>query len=95
MLNVNVSERRRTSLYHPSIPTPGHHSPTVSQEERSKLDQLMAAAMLDGSIAERLLNGQDDSLLAAFSLAEETRYWLRSIRATSLVDLAQQIVALW
>lgn len=63
----------------------------LSQDERKRLDNLMGVALLDTEIRRRLLTGQDDSLFSAFGISDETRQQLRSIQATSLVDLAQAI----
>lgn len=65
----------------------------LSKEERKRLDHLMGMALLDSTVRERLVYERDDSLLAAFGLCEETRQWLRSIRATSLTELAEAVVS--
>lgn len=96
MFNVNVYQSPATTRRYPyAASMPVTHRARLPQEERSKIDQLLAAALLDGSVAERLLYGPDEALLAAYRFAEETRHWLCSIRAASLEDLAQQITALW
>ncbi|MBI5669078.1 MAG: hypothetical protein HZC41_13825 [Chloroflexi bacterium] len=63
----------------------------LSQDERQRLDHLMGVALLDTDICKRLLGGKDDSLFSAFGLSEETRQQLRSVQATTLVDLARAI----
>jgi hypothetical protein len=65
----------------------------LSKDEQQRLDNLMGVALLDGDFREKLLNQRDDSLLAAFNLTEETRTWLKSIQAKSLVELAQAIAS--
>src|SRR5262249_12085496 len=61
------------------------------EDEQKRLDNLMGLALLDEDVRDRLLDGTDDSLLTAFGLSEETRTRLRTVRASSLVDLAQAI----
>jgi len=63
----------------------------LSQDERKRLDNLVGVALLDADICKRLLGGNDDSLFSAFGISEETRQHLRSIEATTLVDLAKAI----
>jgi hypothetical protein len=69
----------------------GEH--TLSEKDRQKLDRLLGTALLDESTCQRLLCERDDSLLAEFALSEETRAWLHTIWATSLVELAQTVVS--
>jgi hypothetical protein len=96
MLNANIYQSPATTRRYPyAASAPLTHRAGLPAEERSKIDQLLAAALLDGGVAERLLYGPDDALLAAYRFAEETRHWLCSLQATSLEDLAQQITALW
>ncbi|HLV37002.1 MAG TPA: hypothetical protein VKY59_17895 [Spirillospora sp.] len=64
-----------------------------SKEERKRLDNLMGLALLDEDICRRLIKDRDPSLLAAFGLSQETQSWLRSIKATTLAELAEAIVA--
>ena len=65
----------------------------LSKDERQRLDHLMGVALLDEDVCRRLLQEQDDSLLSAFGLSEETRARLRAIDATSLTELAQAIIS--
>ncbi len=65
----------------------------LGKEERRRLDHLMGMALLDEGICNRLVKERDGSLLTAFGLSEETQAWLRTIKATSLVEFAQAIVA--
>ena len=65
----------------------------LGKEERRRLDHLMGVALLDESICNRLVTERDGSLLTAFGLSEETQAWLRTIKATSLVEFAQAVVA--
>jgi hypothetical protein len=64
----------------------------ADKDERQRLDDLMAVALLDDQVCERLLDNYDDSLLNAFGISDETKSWLRSINVNSLVELAQAIV---
>ncbi len=65
----------------------------LTKDERGRLDNLMGAALLDDSIRTRLLKDNDGSLFTRFGISEATQFWLRSIRADSLTELAQAIVA--
>ena len=64
----------------------------LSKGEKQRLDNLMGLALLDESIQNRLLKERDSSLLAAFGLSDETQGWLRTVKATSLFELAQAII---
>lgn len=61
-------------------------------EENQKLDQLMGAALLSEEVCQRLL-GHDEGLLLKFHLSEPTRRWLMDIKAHSLTEFAQAVVA--
>lgn len=63
----------------------------LSQDERTRLDNLMGIALLDAEVGKQLLTGKNDALFSAFGLSEETRQRLQSIQANSLVDFAQAI----
>ena len=63
------------------------------QDEQKRLDNLMGVALLDDNVRDKLLNNQDDTVLEAFGLSEETRRWIRTLQPASLVDLAQAIVS--
>src|SRR5690348_12309754 len=65
----------------------------LGKEEQRRLDHLMGVALLDEGICNRLVKERDGSLLSAFGLSEETQAWLRTIKATSLVEFAQAVVA--
>ncbi len=65
----------------------------LSRSERQRLENLMGLALLDRKLCESLLARRDDSLLAAFGLSQETRDWLKSIKANSLAELAQAMMA--
>jgi hypothetical protein len=65
----------------------------MSKDERRRLDNLMGLALLDEDVCDRLVHHRDESLLKAFGLSGETQAWLRSLPCTSLVELAQAIVA--
>ncbi len=64
----------------------------LSKEESKRLDNLMGLALLDEDICRRLLKDHDPSLFNAFGLSAETQAWLRSIKATTLTELAEAIV---
>jgi len=64
----------------------------LSKGEKQRLDNLMGLALLDENIQVRLLKERDSSLLMAFGLSDETQHWLRGVKATSLVELAQAII---
>ncbi len=65
----------------------------LNQDEQQRLNSLMGLALLDTSICDQLLNRHDDSLLNAFDLSAETKAWLCSIEAATLVELAEAIVS--
>jgi hypothetical protein len=65
----------------------------LSQEESKRLDNLMGLALLDEDLRRRLVHERDTSLFNAFKLAPPTQAWLKSIKATTLTELAQEIVA--
>lgn len=65
----------------------------LSKDERRRLDNLMGVALLDEEIRGRLVDQRDDTLMEAFGLSTETQGWLRTIKANSLVELAQAIVS--
>ncbi len=64
----------------------------LSKDELQRLDNLMGLALLDQQVCVRLLDERDESLMKAFGLSNQTQVWLRGIKATSLVELAQAIV---
>lgn len=65
----------------------------LSKDEMQRLDNLMGAALLDTDVRNRLVTERDETLFSAFGLSEPTRKWLRGIRARTLNELAQAIVA--
>ena len=66
----------------------------LSHSERERLDNLIGLALLDTKICEQLVVKRDTALLSAFGLSEQTQTWLRDVKATTLKDLAQAIVAI-
>ena len=62
-------------------------------EESKRLDNLMGLALLDEDVCRRLLRDRDPALFAAFGLSAETQGWLSSIKAVTLVEMAEAIVA--
>ena len=53
----------------------------------------VGVALLDEEIRGRLVDQRDNTLMEAFGLSTETQGWLRTIKADSLVELAQAIVS--
>ena len=51
----------------------------------------MGSALMDESLCDLLVNKRDTSIMANFGLSFETQKWLRSIEASSLEELAQEI----
>jgi hypothetical protein len=66
----------------------------LSGSEKDRLDSLIAAAMLDDSICEGLLNGVDASVLSTFGLSETTITLLQHIQATTLSEFAQHVITM-
>src|SRR5512136_489988 len=64
-----------------------------SQSEREQLDSLMGLALLDQNVRNRLIVDHDPTLLDAFNLPDDTRHQLSSIRANTLKEFAQAVVA--
>lgn len=65
----------------------------LSKDERRRLDSLMGLALLDEDICRRLVKQRETALLDSFGLSKETQTWLKGIRANSLTELAEAIVA--
>ncbi len=65
----------------------------LSQSERERMDDLLGLALLDKDICEELVVKRDVSLLAAFGLSEDTQEWFIHIKASTLKELAQGILA--
>lgn len=65
----------------------------LSHSEHERLDNLIGLALLDSKICEQLVVRRDPGLLSSFGLSEQTQTWLRDVKATTLKDLAQAIVA--
>ena len=63
----------------------------LSADEKRGIDRLMGSALMDDSMRDLLVNKRDLSLMASFGLSLETQNWLRSIKASSLEELAQEI----
>ena len=63
----------------------------LTAEEKRGIDRLMGTALLDDSTRDLLVNQRDMSLMASFGLSSATQNWIRSIEATSLEELAQEI----
>jgi hypothetical protein len=64
-----------------------------NQDERRRLDNLLGVALLDEKVRDRLVNARDEALLTAFGLSESTKWWLVTLRANSLADIAKEIAA--
>jgi len=67
--------------------------PALTQTESERLDHLIGLALVDAKIRDRLIVQHDPSLLDAFDLTEVMRQWLASVKAGTLEELAQAIVA--
>ena len=65
----------------------------LSKEESKRLDNLMGLALLDEDICRRLIVDRDSSLFNMFNLSPETQAWLRAIKATTLSQFAEAVVA--
>lgn len=63
----------------------------LTTDEKRSIDRLMGSALLDDSLRDLLVNQRDTSLMASFGLSRDTQNWLRSIQASSLEELAQEI----
>ena len=70
-----------------------HWQVTPTQSDRERLDNLIGQALVDHTVHERLIVQHDPTLLDAFGLSEDTRRWLSAIRASTLKEFAQAIVA--
>ena len=66
---------------------------TLSQSERERLDDLLGLALLDKSVCHQLVEQRDSSLFDAFALSAETQRWLAGIKANSLKEFAQAVLA--
>ncbi len=66
---------------------------TLSQSERERLDDLLGLALLDKTVCEQLVEQRDLSLLRAFDLSVETQRWLSGIKANTLKEFAQAVLA--
>jgi len=64
-----------------------------NQDERRRLDHLLGVALLDENVRNRLVNVRDDALLTAFGLSESTKWWIVTLTATSLSDIAKAVAA--
>lgn len=62
-----------------------------NQDERRRLDHLLGVALLDENVRNRLVNGRDEELMTAFGLSEKTQWWISSLAATSLSDIAKHV----
>ncbi len=65
----------------------------LSKSERQRLDSLIGVALLDTDVCDQLVTRRDDGLLSAFGLSPETKEWLKAVKATSLVELAEAIAS--
>lgn len=63
----------------------------LSRPERKRLESLLGLALLEPSICDRLLKDHDEALLNEFGLSEETKQWLKMLKADTLLDLAEAI----
>ena len=63
----------------------------LNTDERRRIDRLMGNALLDETVCDLLVNKRDTSIMSSYGLSLETQNWLRSIKASSLEELAQEI----
>jgi hypothetical protein len=66
---------------------------TFAQSERERIDSLLGLALLDNNVCEQLVVKRDSSLLEAFDLSEDTQRWLLGIKASTLKEFAQDVLA--
>jgi hypothetical protein len=64
-----------------------------NQDERRRLDHLLGVALLDENVRRRLVDSRDEALLTAFGLSESTKWWIVTLRANSLSDIAKEVAA--
>ncbi len=81
------TSRRERQFARPEI----WHGFLLTADEKRRIDNLMGSALLDESVCDLLVNQRDTSIMASFGLSFETQKWLRSIEASSLEELAQEI----
>jgi hypothetical protein len=62
-----------------------------NQDERHRLDNLLGVALLDENVRRRLVDNRDAELLNAFGLSESTKWWIGSLSASSLSDIAREV----
>lgn len=62
------------------------------QNEKTQLDALLGAAMLDSKIHDLLVHKRDESLMVSFGLSSETCQWLKRLKIGTINELAQAIV---
>jgi hypothetical protein len=65
----------------------------MTKSERQRLDNLIGMALLDTGVREQLVTKRDDGLLSAFGLSQETKDWLKALKVSSLVELAEAIAS--
>lgn len=68
-------------------------APALTQTEGEQLDHLVGLALLDPSVCDRLIVQHDPLLLDDLNLTDDTRQWLAAVRAGTLEELAQAILA--
>ncbi len=64
-----------------------------NQDERRRLDHLLGVALLDENVRHRLVDARDEDLLSAFGLSESTKWWIITLKANSLSDIAKEVAA--
>lgn len=64
-----------------------------NQDEHRRLDNLLGVALLDENVRRRLVDNRDDELLNAFGLSESTKWWIGTLSASSLSDIAREVAA--
>lgn len=64
----------------------------ATQDEGTKLQNLVTMALLDSDIQTRLLIDRDEALMDKFQLTSGTKHWLRETNADNLEQLAEAIL---
>jgi hypothetical protein len=64
----------------------------ISNEDMQRLNQLMGLALLEPAVSDLFLRYRDERLMTEFGITFAVREWLKQVRATTLVELAQAIV---
>ncbi|MBK8020285.1 MAG: hypothetical protein IPK19_02385 [Chloroflexi bacterium] len=74
VVELPVSVRRRGQVWRGYL---------ISQDEMRRIKRMLASALFDEVVCERLVYDRDPGLMNSFGLSFETQQWLRSIQADS------------